>query len=64
MMADLQLAAVAALAVSGALFAATPRGDSPTEFGDVAWGRKLEPALEASARTGRPVLLLFQEVPG
>ena len=36
----------------------------PREFGDVRWGRKLEPALEQSQKTDRPVLLLFQEVPG
>ena len=34
------------------------------ELGAVAWQRKLEPALDASRATGRPVLLLFQEVPG
>lgn len=38
--------------------------DSPRELGAVAWGRELEPALEASADSGKPVLLLFQEIPG
>ncbi|MEZ6018343.1 MAG: hypothetical protein R3F49_24810 [Planctomycetota bacterium] len=38
--------------------------DAPRELGAVAWQRKLEPALDASRATGRPVLLLFQEVPG
>ena len=37
---------------------------SPREFGDVDWGRRIEPALETSARDGKPVMLLFQEVPG
>ena len=36
----------------------------PAEFGRVAWGRRLEPALELAEQTQRPVLLLFQEVPG
>ncbi|MEO0649874.1 MAG: VPGUxxT family thioredoxin-like (seleno)protein, type 2 [Planctomycetota bacterium] len=34
------------------------------EYGAVGWGRALEPALAASAGSGKPVLLLFQEVPG
>ena len=38
--------------------------DVPREFGHVDWGRKLEPALARSADSGKPVLLLFQEVPG
>ena len=48
----------------GAVFATWPADDAPPEFGRVQWGRELEPALETSARTGKPVLLLFQEVPG
>jgi hypothetical protein len=36
----------------------------PREFGRVRWGRELEPALRAAARSERPVMLLFQEVPG
>lgn len=38
--------------------------DPPVEFGAVAWGRELEPALAVASRTEKPVLLLFQEVPG
>jgi hypothetical protein len=38
--------------------------DTPPELGTVEWGRKLEPALELAARTDRPVMLLFQEIPG
>lgn len=34
------------------------------ELGRVHWARKLEPALQASAIDHKPVLLLFQEVPG
>ena len=48
----------------GAAIATGPMDDAPPEFGRVRWGRELEPALETSARSGKPVLLLFQEVPG
>ncbi|CAN5422582.1 hypothetical protein BH23VER1_BH23VER1_11470 [soil metagenome] len=34
------------------------------ELGTIGWGRDLGAALTASARSGKPVLLLFQEVPG
>lgn len=37
---------------------------NPVEIGTVRWGRDLEVALASSAATGKPVLLLFQEVPG
>ena len=48
----------------GAALCAGPVDDAPPEFGRVRWGRELEPALETSARSSKPVLLLFQEVPG
>ena len=38
--------------------------EAPAELGAVRWGRRLEPALEAARASARPVLLLFQEVPG
>jgi hypothetical protein len=38
--------------------------NNPIEVGDVRWGRNLDAALENSAKTGKPVLVLFQEVPG
>ena len=38
--------------------------NNPVEVGDVRWGRDLDSALGNSARTGKPVLVLFQEVPG
>ncbi len=38
--------------------------ENPVEIGSVQWGRNLEKAFEKSAETGRPVLVLFQEVPG
>ena len=37
---------------------------NPIEVGDVQWGRDLDTALENSAKTGKPVLVLFQEIPG
>lgn len=53
-----------AAAVATGLVASTLDDDTPREFGAVDWGRKLEPALERSASSGKPVLLFFQEVPG
>ena len=38
--------------------------ENPIEVGDVQWGRDLDAALKNSAETGKPVLVLFQEVPG
>ena len=40
----------------------TPK--NPIEAGDVRWGRDLDAALTRSANTGKPVLILFQEIPG
>ena len=37
---------------------------APRELGDVKWGRNLEDGLTASKQLGKPVLILFQEVPG
>jgi hypothetical protein len=51
------------LGVTGtALPAATER--QAVETGTVEWGRDFEGALEESERSGKPVLVLFQEVPG
>lgn len=38
--------------------------ETPPEIGRVAWQRELAPALEQSRKTLKPVLLLFQEIPG
>ena len=38
--------------------------ENPVEVGLVSWGRNLDHALRLSGETGRPVFLLFQEVPG
>jgi len=49
-------------------FCATAYGsqtaENPVEVGDVNWGRDFEAALKMSAESGKPVLVLFQEVPG
>jgi len=37
---------------------------NPVEVGDVQWGRDFDAALKESAATGKPVLILFQEIPG
>lgn len=37
---------------------------NPVELGYVRWERNLDNAYRESAKTGKPVLLLFQEVPG
>ena len=37
---------------------------NPIEVGAVQWGRDLDRAQQLSAETGRPVFVLFQEVPG
>lgn len=41
-------------------------GDSnnPIEAGSVSWGRDFDEALRTSKKTGMPVLVLFQEIPG
>ena len=36
----------------------------PRELGKVAWERDFESAKEKAAAAGKPILLLFQEVPG
>ena len=51
-----------------AIFLMLPGGlvakENPIEIGTVNWGRDLDQALRESGQTGRPVFLLFQEVPG
>ncbi len=43
---------------------ATHVADTPVELGQVEWTRNLEEAARTSAEDGRPILLLFQEIPG
>lgn len=40
------------------------RSSNPVEVGLVKWGRDLDAALNKSAETGKPVFVLFQEIPG
>ena len=42
----------------------TSTADPPIELGAVKWERDLEAAKQKSADSGKPVLVLFQEVPG
>lgn len=49
------------LATAAACF--SPLGDAP-ELGRVEWRRDYDAACRDSAQTGRPILVLFQEVPG
>lgn len=71
------LLGLAGLAIGGAaaLFANRPdaRADDlpdgdlypgPVELGAVDWGRDYDAAAELAAERGRPMFLLFQEVPG
>lgn len=37
---------------------------TPVELGRVAWGRDHDAAFRAAKDSGKPLLLLFQEVPG
>ena len=38
--------------------------NNPVEVGDVRWARDFDASLKRSAEEGKPVLVLFQEVPG
>lgn len=42
----------------------TSLGDEPVELGRVSWGRDLDAALVRAESSKKPVLLLFQEIPG
>lgn len=39
-------------------------GDAPPELGQVTWLRELDDAIAASRDSGKPILMLFQEIPG
>ena len=41
-----------------------PAAEERPEIGKVAWKRDLDASLDESRESGKPVLLLFQEVPG
>lgn len=53
---------VAALSIS--CMSLTSLGDEPVELGLVKWGRDLDAALVQAESSKKPVLLLFQEIPG
>lgn len=40
------------------------RDSNPAELGRVEWSRDLDASIKRAAATGKPVLLLFQEIPG
>ena len=42
----------------------TDPSSQPTELGKVSWYRDYDQALKSSKESGKPVLILFQEVPG
>ncbi|MGJ8678055.1 MAG: hypothetical protein ACSHX0_11100 [Akkermansiaceae bacterium] len=47
------------------LFVSKADSGSPSEeVGKVQWGRNMDEALRQSKTSGKPVLALFQEVPG
>jgi hypothetical protein len=58
---------LAAFLTAGWLAAPAPSQSAPAnpvELGRVAWLRNYEAAAKQAKRTRKPVLLLFQEVPG
>lgn len=52
------------LLILSLLVAVSAGAATPVELGKVNWDRKLEPSLEKAAKDGKPVFLLFQEIPG
>jgi len=52
------------LATLGLLLVSYAGGDDPVELGRVDWLRDHDAAFEQARRTEKPVLLLFQEIPG
>ena len=51
-------------ALLAGIIAGAPHANPEPELGIVHWGRDLDQALAASRASGRPVLVLFDEVPG
>ncbi len=52
------------IAAAGLSLPPAAAGGNPVEVGKVKWGRDLDAALETAAEAGKPVFVLFQEVPG
>ncbi len=46
------------------LLVGLPLWAGPVELGTVKWGRDYEAGLKTVKESGKPMLLLFQEVPG
>jgi hypothetical protein len=57
------LALIILLTVSTTVYGG-PGPPNPVEVGDVRWGRDFDAALRRSSEEGKPVLVLFQEIPG
>ena len=55
---------VAFIAGMFTMSAMSQTSDPPVELGAVNWNRDLDAARQQSDRSGKPVLVLFQEVPG
>lgn len=53
-----------ALLLLPAFLMAVPAGGQPEELGAVKWGRSLASGQIAAKKNGKPILILFQEVPG
>ena len=52
------------LIVGGIFVQSSYSSQNPIEIGTIDWGRDLESAKIKSRETGKPIFLLFQEVPG
>ena len=50
--------------LAGTCFVATPEDKVPSELGSVKWNRDYAAAKQSSQQSGKPLMLLFQEVPG
>ena len=46
------------------LLTALPLAAAPVELGTVKWSRDFDTSLKTVKSSGKPMLLLFQEVPG
>lgn len=58
------LSLLLAFAMASTCFAVSPEDPTPTEIGTVKWHRDFNAAKTLSQKSGKPLLLLFQEVPG
>jgi len=60
----MRILAIMILLTIGVTAHGSQTAQNPVEVGDVHWGRDFDAALKMSAESGKPVLVLFQEVPG